>query len=117
TAVVRGDDLIVSVFRRSQIYEYLDKTPPQYADVTRVIGPDGRRLAKRHGDTRLSQYREQGVTPEQIVAWAARSALGHDPSFPSGAETAKWDLHRWHREMIARFDWKQVSRQRVIPTF
>jgi glutamyl-tRNA synthetase len=37
-----------------------------------VVGPDGRRLAKRHGDTRLSWYRENGVTPGRVLALLAR---------------------------------------------
>lgn len=113
TEVVRGDDLLVSTFRQLQIYHYLDAPPPTYAHVPLVVGEDGRRLAKRHGDTRLSQYREQGVAPETIVAWAARSAMGTQETFPSQTETAGWDLRRWHDEMIARFDWSQISRERV----
>jgi glutamyl-tRNA synthetase len=38
-----------------------------------VIGPDGKRLAKRHGDSRLSYWREQGIRPEQIIGLLARS--------------------------------------------
>ena len=36
-----------------------------------VLGPDGHRLAKRHGDTRLTHYREQGVRPERILGLLA----------------------------------------------
>jgi glutamyl-tRNA synthetase len=38
-----------------------------------VVGPDGKRLAKRHGDTRLSEYRAQGIKPQQILGWIAKS--------------------------------------------
>ena len=37
-----------------------------------VVGPDGRRLAKRHGDTRLAWFREQGVPSRRIVGLLAR---------------------------------------------
>jgi len=37
-----------------------------------VLGEDGRRLAKRHGDTRLVWYREQGVQPQRILGLLAR---------------------------------------------
>ncbi|EMI53995.1 tRNA glutamyl-Q(34) synthetase GluQRS [Rhodopirellula sallentina] len=113
TEVVRGDDLLVSTFRQLQLYHYLGAPPPTYAHAPLVVGEDGRRLAKRHGDTRLSQYREQGVAPETIVAWAARSAMGTQETFPSQTETASWELRRWHDEMIARFDWSQISRERI----
>jgi glutamyl-tRNA synthetase len=37
-----------------------------------VVGPDGRRLAKRHGDTRLAFYRQQGVKPGRVLALLAK---------------------------------------------
>lgn len=113
TEVVRGDDLLVSTFRQMQLYQYLGVPHPTYAHAPLVVGEDGRRLAKRHGDTRLSLYREQGVAPETIVAWAARSAMGQHEGFPSEPETSQWNLDRWHREMIDLFDWSMVSRNRV----
>ncbi|MEX1027769.1 MAG: glutamate--tRNA ligase family protein, partial [Candidatus Paceibacterota bacterium] len=72
--VVRGDDLIASTFRQLDLIEALGGTPPQYAHVPLVCGPDGRRLAKRHGDTRIDFFREAGVPPEQLIGWAAWSA-------------------------------------------
>ncbi|TWT74205.1 Glutamate--tRNA ligase 1 [Allorhodopirellula solitaria] len=111
--VVRGDDLLLSTFRQMQIYEYLDRPTPRYAHVPLVVGADGRRLAKRHGDTRLSHYRDQGVAPESIVSWAARSAMSDLNSLPSPGETADWNLSRWHAEMIARLEWSQLSPDQV----
>ena len=111
--VVRGDDLIASAFRQLQIYGYLNASPPVYAHVPLVVGEDGRRLAKRHGDTRLSEYRSKGVSPNLIVAWAAQSAFGHLDDFPNRS-TQDWSIERWHREMIERFDWKNMSRQRIV---
>ena len=74
TEVVRGNDLIASTFRQLQIFEFLNVKPPTYAHVPLVLGSDGRRLAKRHGDTRLSMMREKGVPAGKIVDWAAKSA-------------------------------------------
>lgn len=111
--VVRGDDLLLSTFRQIQIYEYLDEEMPRYAHVPLVVGEDGRRLAKRHGDTRLSHYRDQDIAPEFIVAWAARSAMNDPACLPSPAETATWDLRRWHSEMIERLDWASLARHQV----
>ena len=74
TDVVRGDDLLDSTPRQLLLYEALglaDRVPTYY-HLPLVVGPDGRRLAKRHGDTRLSSYRQLGVAPERIVALLAR---------------------------------------------
>ena len=73
TEVLRGDDLIPSTPRQLLLYEALGLTPPAFAHVPLAVGPDGRRLAKRHGDSRLSYYREQGVAPEQVIGLIAES--------------------------------------------
>jgi len=69
--IVRGSDLIFSTYRQLAIYQRLGWDPPSYYHFPLVVGPDGRRLAKRHGDTRLAFYREQGVTPEQLIGFLA----------------------------------------------
>ncbi|MCI0359440.1 MAG: tRNA glutamyl-Q(34) synthetase GluQRS [Planctomycetaceae bacterium] len=73
TEVLRGDDLLASSFRQLELYEALGLKPPAFAHVPLVVGPDGRRLAKRHGDSRLSTLREQGVAPERLVGLLAWS--------------------------------------------
>lgn len=68
TEVVRGDDLLGSAARQLLLYRALGLGPePRYTHLPLVRGADGRRLAKRHGDTRLAGYRERGVAPERIV--------------------------------------------------
>jgi glutamyl-tRNA synthetase len=73
TEVLRGDDLIPSTPRQLQLYQALGYKPPAFVHVPLVVGPDGRRLAKRHGDTRLSTLRQQGVQPQALVGWLAWS--------------------------------------------
>jgi glutamyl-tRNA synthetase len=73
TEVVRGDDLVPSTPRQLLLYEALGLTPPRFAHVPLVVGPDGRRLAKRHGDTRLGALRRAGVRPEALVGLLAWS--------------------------------------------
>jgi len=73
TRVVRGDDLIYSTFRQLALYSALEWTPPNYLHVPLVVGTDGRRLAKRHGDTRLSYLREQGIAAERLIGYLAWS--------------------------------------------
>lgn len=73
THIVRGDDLLDSAARQLLLYRALGYWPePAYLHLPLVIGPDGRRLAKRHGDTRVSHYRERDVAPERLIALIAR---------------------------------------------
>ncbi len=102
TEVVRGDDLFPSAFRQVALINALGYKSPEYVHVPLVVGADGRRLAKRHGDTRLSQYREQGVKPEQIIGWAAHSAGLTADERPVPAYS-----------LVTDFDWGRVSRNVV----
>lgn len=85
TEVVRGDDLIPSTPRQLLLYEALGLTPPTFCHVPLVVGPDGRRLAKRHGDTRLATLRAAGVRPEALVgllAWSCGWLSRPEPIAP-----------------------------------
>ncbi len=73
TEVVRGDDLLPSTPRQLLLYQALGLIPPEFVHVPLVVGPDGRRLAKRHGDTRLSALREAGVRPQIVLGLLAWS--------------------------------------------
>jgi glutamyl-tRNA synthetase len=71
TDVVRGDDLLPSAARQILLQRALGLPQPRYAHLPLVVGRDGRRLAKRHGDTSLRQFRAQGVPAEALVGWLA----------------------------------------------
>jgi glutamyl-tRNA synthetase len=73
TEVIRGDDLIPSTPRQLLLYRALGLSPPRFGHIPLVVGEDGRRLAKRHGDTRLSALRAAGVAPEALVGLLAWS--------------------------------------------
>lgn len=84
TDVVRGEDLLPSAARQILLYRALGLTPPRWWHLPLVLGPDGRRLAKRHGDTRLATYRDLGVRPERIIALLAAwsGVIPFDPVRP-----------------------------------
>ncbi len=71
TDVVRGNDLLDSASRQVLIYRALGLPEPRWWHIPLVVGPDGRKLAKRHGDTKLSTYREAGVPPERVIGLLA----------------------------------------------
>ena len=72
TQVVRGDDLLDSAARQMLLYRALGAgPPPRYWHVPLVYGGDGKRLAKRHGDTRVETYRGRGVAAEAVIGLIA----------------------------------------------
>lgn len=71
TEVVRADDLLPSTPRQLLLYRALGLAPPAFVHVPLVVGGDGLRLAKRHGDTSLRHFRERGVAAEQLVGHLA----------------------------------------------
>lgn len=73
TEVMRGDDLLTTTHRQILLARALGLPHPHYAHVPLMVGPDGKRLAKRHGDTRVSMLREQGTPPEAVVGYLAWS--------------------------------------------
>lgn len=111
TEVVRGDDLLDSAARQMLLYRALGLShvgvgEPRYTHLPLVVGVDGRRLAKRHGDTRVSHYRELGATSEAIVGLVASwggvtGRLGlREPLSPD--------------DMVRRFDLNTLPRTPIV---
>ncbi len=95
TQVVRGDDLLDSAARQLLLYRALGYGPePAYTHLPLVRGPDGKRLAKRHGDTRLESYRAAGASADRVVGLlAAWSGVSDRPRpMPAGEFARRFDL-------------------------
>jgi len=71
TEVLRADDLLPSTPRQLLLYQALGLPLPQFCHVPLVVGSDGLRLAKRHGDTSLRRFRQQGVSPSRLCGYLA----------------------------------------------
>jgi glutamyl-tRNA synthetase len=86
--VVRGDDLLASAPRNAAVIEALGGTPPSYAHVPQVLGPDGKPLSKRHGATSVQAFREQGFLAEAMVNYLSLLGWAKDDhtTFLSRAE-------------------------------
>ena len=103
TEVVRGDDLIDSTPRQILLYRALGmpERVPKYWHLPLVVGTDGRRLAKRHGDTRLAYYRERGVAAERVVGLLARwSGIEAGEEISAAGGVARFDVGRLPKEQI-----------------
>jgi glutamyl-tRNA synthetase len=103
TEVIRGDDLVPSTPRQLLIYQALGLAAPSFAHVPLVVGPDGRRLAKRHGDTRLSTLRAAGARPEMLVGLLAWSCGWLDYIGPITP-----------RELLPRFRLEAIPRRPLV---
>lgn len=104
THVVRGGDLIASTPRQILLYGVLGAAVlPEFAHVPLLLGPDGVRLSKRHGDISLAGLRRRGVSPEKVVGFLA----GLAGLVPVGEPVRPTDL-------IPDFDLSRVPRTGVI---
>jgi len=77
THVVRGDDHISNTPKQVLLYQAFSKTPPSFAHVPLILGPDKKRLSKRHGATSVMEYPRLGYLPEAMVNFL--SLLGWSP--------------------------------------
>jgi glutamyl/glutaminyl-tRNA synthetase len=75
--VVRGDDHISNTPKHVLLYEAIGAPVPQFAHVPLILGPDKKRLSKRHGATSVMDYARRGYLPEAMVNFLA--LLGWSP--------------------------------------
>lgn len=71
TDVVRGADLLSSTARQILLYRALELPEPRFLHVPLMLGPDGERLAKRHGAVSLGELRDAGVPADVVAGWLA----------------------------------------------
>jgi glutamyl-tRNA synthetase len=77
THVVRGDDHISNTPKQILLYRALGAAVPVFAHVPLILGPDKKRLSKRHGATAVGEYEAQGYLPDAMVNFLA--LLGWSP--------------------------------------
>jgi len=77
THVLRGDDHISNTPKQILIHQGLGRAIPTYAHLPMILGPDGKRLSKRHGATAVGDYAHDGILPEAMVNFLA--LLGWSP--------------------------------------
>ncbi len=71
THVIRGDDHLSNTPKQILIYEALGFDVPTFAHLPMILGPDGKKLSKRHGATNVEEYRDRGYLPEAMVNFLA----------------------------------------------
>ena len=77
THVIRGDDHLSNTPKQVLLYRAMGLHEPQFAHVPLILGPDGKRLSKRHGATAVGDYAKEGILPSAMLNFLA--LLGWSP--------------------------------------
>ncbi|MDX1449329.1 MAG: glutamate--tRNA ligase [Acidimicrobiia bacterium] len=104
THVIRGEDLLSSTPKHILLTQAMGSVPPTYAHLSLLMGPDGKKLSKRHGHTAVGAYRAAGFLPSAMVNYLA--LLGWSP----GDDDTIISLGG----MIERFELESVSKNPAI---
>ena len=104
THVVRGEDHLSNTPKQLLVFEALGATPPAFAHLPLLLGPDGRKLSKRHGAASVQELRDAGYLPEAVDNYIALLGAG----FASDEETFSLD------ELADRFRLERVSKNPAV---
>jgi glutamyl-tRNA synthetase len=104
THVIRGDDHLSNTPKQLQIYRALGYSPPEFAHLPMILGPDKRRLSKRHNAPGIEEFRQQGYLPEALLNYLA--LLGWNP----GTDEELFSL----QDLVTRFDLTQVQKKGAV---
>ena len=104
THVVRGEDHLSNTPKQLLVFEALGATPPRYAHLPLLHGPDGRKLSKRHGAASVQELRAAGYLPEAVDNYVALLGAG----FAADEEHFALD------ELAERFRLERVSKNPAV---
>jgi glutamyl-tRNA synthetase len=99
THVLRADEWLPTFPIHVLLYQFLGWPQPIWAHMPQVLGPDSKKLSKRHGDTSVMEYLQRGYLPEAITNCLAMIGWGYDET----TEIMSRD------ELIERFSLERVS--------
>jgi glutamyl-tRNA synthetase len=104
THVIRGDDHISNTPKQLLLYRAAGPEPPRFAHLPLILGPDKKRLSKRHGAVSVTEYRDRGYLPEAMFNFLA--LLGWSPG--EGREKMTRD------EMTATFRLEEINKKGAV---
>ena len=98
THVIRGEEHLPNTARQVLVYRALGAEEPVFIHLGLILGPDGKKLSKRHGAPSIAGHRREGYLPEAITGYLALLGWTHPEGreeFADLAELAReWDLSR-----------------------
>jgi glutamyl-tRNA synthetase len=104
THVIRGDDHISNTPKQVLLYQAFGAQPPAFAHLPLILGPDRKKLSKRHGVTSLLHYREQGILPLAMFNFLAQM------SWSPGPEERIYSVE----EMVSNFSLTKLSKNSPV---
>jgi glutamyl-tRNA synthetase len=104
THVIRGDDHLSNTPKQILLYRAAGAPLPRFAHLPLILGPDTKRLSKRHGAVSVTEYRDRGYLPEALFNFLA--LLGWSPG--DGREKMS------RREMIEAFALESINRKGAV---
>ena len=104
THVLRGDDHLSNTPKQILLCEALGRPVPAFGHLPMILGPDGKRLSKRHGARAVDAFRDEGILPEAMVNFLA--LLGWSPG--TDEELLSRD------ELVERFSLERVLKKGAV---
>ncbi|GBE05533.1 MAG TPA: glutamate--tRNA ligase [Nitrospirae bacterium] len=94
THVIRGDDHLNNTPKQMQLYAAIGYEVPKFAHLPMILGPDRKRLSKRHGAMSVDAYKDMGYLPDALINYLARLgwAYGDQEIFPRQELTEKFSI-------------------------
>jgi glutamyl-tRNA synthetase len=100
THVIRGDDHISNTPKQILLYRAFAAPVPQFAHLPLILGPDRKKLSKRHGDTSVLNFRDKGYLPLAFFNFMAQL------SWSPGPEERVYSIE----EMVREFSLERISK-------
>ncbi len=126
THVIRGNDHLNNTPRQIQIYQALGYPIPQFGHVPMILGPDKKKLSKRHGAQSVMEYKRLGYLPQAVVNYLVRLgwSYGDQEEFTREELIEKFSLEAVGRSAAAinpgKLDWlnaqhiKKIERDELV---
>jgi glutamyl-tRNA synthetase len=111
THVIRGNDHLNNTPRQIQIYQALGYPIPKFGHVPMILGPDKKKLSKRHGAQSVMEYKKMGYLPQAVVNYLVRLgwSYGDQEEFTREELIEKFSLEAVGRSAAAinpgKLDW------------
>ncbi|MCX7703965.1 MAG: glutamate--tRNA ligase [Planctomycetota bacterium] len=110
THVIRGDDHISNTPKQIALYRALGKPQPKFAHIPLILGPDKKRLSKRHGAKSVLEYRDEGILSDALFNFLALLSWspGDEREFMSRGEIIKKFSLKKVKKTAAVFDYEKL---------